>query len=78
MNTREQLIADMAAFMAKGGAVLEIPANTETGVVREAYRTLRRKERGASFDYTEYSMRRAEGCNDLDAAIHAAAKGNRT
>lgn len=80
LMSKPDLSSDIAAFLARGGTVQTVAAGEMTGAVQAAYAANRAHERGrpAAFDYTAYSMNRAEGANHADAvnfAINSASKG---
>ena len=69
--SKPDLSSDIAAFLARGGTVQTVTAGEMTGAVSAAYAAARSKESGRSFDQTEYSMRRGEGLNHVDAVNFA-------
>ena len=64
---KPDLSSDIAAFLARGGAIQTVTAGEMTGAVQAAYAANRAHESGRSFNYTEYSMRVGEGANHADA-----------
>ena len=65
--SKPDLSSDIAAFLARGGAIQTVVAGEMTGAVHAAYAANRAHESGRTFNYTEYSMRRGEGVNHVDA-----------
>jgi hypothetical protein len=82
--TKPNLSADVAAFLARGGAITVCATGERSGVIERTIAAQKALERGyaiegsRAFDYTVYSMNRAEGANHADAvqfAINHAAMG---
>jgi hypothetical protein len=69
--SKPDLSSDIAAFLARGGTVQTVATGEMTGAVSAAYAANRASEAGRAFDYTEYSMRRGEGTNHVDAVNFA-------
>ena len=81
LMSKPDLSSDIAAFLARGGAIQTVAAGEMTGAVQAAYAANRAHESGrfsVALHYTAYSMNRAEGANHADAvnfAINSASKG---
>jgi hypothetical protein len=71
---RTTLSADVAAFLARGGAIQTVAIGERSDVVERIIAEQRALERALAFDYTAYSMNRGEGANHVDA-INFASKG---
>lgn len=78
--TKLNLSADVAAFLARGGTITVCAIGERSDVIERTIAEQKAMERGIAlaFDYTAYSMNRAEGANHADAvqfAINSAAMG---
>lgn len=82
--TKHDLSADVAAFLARGGTIKQCAIGERSDVIERTIAAQKALERGyaiegsRAFDYTAYSMNRAEGANHADAvqfALNSAAMG---
>lgn len=64
---RATLSADVAAFLARGGAIKVCAIGERTDVIERTIAEQKAMERSLAFDYTAYSMNRGEGANHADA-----------